>query len=80
MVLRSAIEGVLRANDKNNVMGEYFPTEFIVVTSHTGYDKAEQEGTTMVNIIFDGNDVPLHRAMGLVEWARNWMRTYDEAE
>lgn len=77
--LTAAIERVLRVNAPDaSILDKYIPTEYIVITSHAGYDAEERSGTTMVNVVFKDNDVPLHRAMGLVEWARTWMKSYQE--
>lgn len=75
--LRKAIDRVLRSNSSEpSVMDRYFATEYVVLCSHAGLEG--EDSTTMVNIIFDNNDVPIHRAMGLVEWARGWLSSYNE--
>lgn len=77
--LTAAIEQVMKANAPDPAfMDSYIPTEYVVITSHAGFDHEEKSGTSMVNVIFKDNDVPVHRAMGLVEWARTWLRSYME--
>lgn len=79
--LGRAIEKVLRANaDDPSIMDRYLPQEYIVVCAHAGLDPESRDPTTMTNIIFKDNDVPPHRAWGLVRWADKWLGRYDEEE
>jgi hypothetical protein len=65
--LTAAIEQTIAAyftNDEAYVLSEY-----VVVTCQQRFDD-EGEGVTAIGSIYRDGDVPLHRALGLLEYAR----------
>jgi hypothetical protein len=64
--LTAAIEQVLRAYGEGAWNGVL--TEYIVITSQQNFDD-DGEGLTAVGSIFRDGEVPLHRALGLAEYA-----------
>lgn len=48
-------------------------SEYIVITSQHGWDE-HGDGNTAVSMIFRDCDVPVHRALGLVEFAGACLR------
>lgn len=69
--LSEAIERTLAAYADD---GEaWVATEYVVITSQQRFDE-EGETLTAVGILYRDGDVPVHRALGLVEYAAARMR------
>lgn len=63
--LTDAIEACLQAYGGP---GSYVLTEYIVITAQTGWDD-DGEQLTAVGVCHRDGDVPLHRCLGLAEYA-----------
>jgi|GEM_PF-5315863 len=63
--LTAAIEAVLAAYGGNT---GYVLTEYIVITAQTGWDDGGEQ-LTAVGCCHKDGDVPLHRCLGLAEYA-----------
>ncbi|MDG4832427.1 hypothetical protein O7627_24410 [Solwaraspora sp. WMMD1047] len=53
--------------------GPWLLTEYVVVTAQQGYDE-DGDGITAVGQLYRDGDVPLHRALGLLDHAVTRMR------
>lgn len=62
--LTAAVERVLQAYDDD----AWVLTEYVVITSQHRYDD-DGDACTAVGVLMRDDDVPLHRALGLVEYA-----------
>lgn len=70
--LTAAIEAVIAAyHDGDGVA--YVLTEYVVVASQITYD-GDGDGLTAVATLYRDSDVPIHRALGLLDYARTRMR------
>ena len=47
----------------------YVLTEYVVISAHHRYDD-DGEPLTAVSVVYRDGDVPTHRALGLIEFAR----------
>jgi hypothetical protein len=68
--LTAAIEQTLTAYADDGQA--WILTEYVVLTAQTRYD--DGEASTAVGALYRDGDVPLHRALGLVEYASTRMR------
>ena len=68
--LTAAIERVLQVYDDGDA---WVLTEYVVVTAQHRFDD-DGEGLTAVGALFRDSDVPIHRALGLLEYASTRMR------
>ncbi|TBL44255.1 hypothetical protein EYA84_02095 [Verrucosispora sp. SN26_14.1] len=68
--LTAAIEQALHAYSDGE---PWVLTEYVVVTSQHRFDD-DGEGLTAVGTLYRDGDVPLHRALGLVDYAAVRMR------
>ncbi len=68
--LTAAIEQTLAAYSDGQ---PWVPTEYVVVTSQQRFDD-EGDSVTAVGILYRDGNVPLHRALGLVDYAAVRMR------
>jgi hypothetical protein len=69
--LTDAIEQVARAYADD---GEaWVMSEYVVLTAQHRYDD-EGDGLTAVGVLYRDGDVPLHRALGLVDYAATRIR------
>lgn len=69
--LTAAIEQVLRSYCDDGVA--WLSSQYVVIVAQHRYDD-EGEALTGVGVLYRDGDVPTHRAMGLVEYARTRMR------
>jgi hypothetical protein len=62
--LADAIQDVSRIEGAHGVI-----TEWVVVTAHQRYDDEGDARTQISQLMPDGDDVPYHRVMGLLDYA-----------
>lgn len=77
--LTAAIEGVRRAYDAEDVTAGMTMTEYVVVQALTTWDE-EGDGRSSVIISYRDGDVPLHRAIGLLQYALAEMDDYRRSD
>lgn len=73
--LTQAIEAVTQAYDPEGAMAGFILGEYVVVSSRQGWDD-DGDGITSVGTMFRDGDVPTHRALGLLAYARRSLEHY----
>lgn len=72
--LTAAIEQTLRAYADDSEA--WIATEYVVVTSQQRFDDDGEALTAVGTLYRDGGEVPIHRALGLIEYAATRMRKH----
>lgn len=72
--LTAAIERALLAYADDGTA--WVATEYVVVTSQQRFDDDGESLTAVGTLYRDGGEVPIHRALGLIEYAATRMRKH----